>query len=67
MADRIVDMWELADRIEHTTSPITQDERVIAACALRWFAATKTQTGKGIGITPSALQPGELAVIPVPR
>ena len=65
--DRVVDMWELADRIEYATGILTDDERVITACAVRWFAATKTDTGKAVGIlAPTAANP-TLAVVPITR
>jgi hypothetical protein len=70
MADeqRIVDMWELADRIEDTPSTIlTEDERVIVACAVRWFAGTKTETGKAIGVLEPPKEQPNMAVIPVTR
>lgn len=71
MADepqRIVDLFELADRIEGTPSlVISEDERVITACALRWFGSTKTATGKAIGILPGEMDNPAVAVVPVPR
>jgi len=69
MADeRIVDLWELADRIEQTPSVvITEDERVIVACCVRWFAGTKTETGKAVGILDPPENNANLAVVPITR